>query len=158
MPRGSSPSAREQLLRSPRVKRADVPAGDSLCDHCTGKCCRYFSLPIKTPATWDDYDEVRWFLAHGQTLVYIEKDVWYLLVMTKCQYLQPDNRCGIYLTRPEICRAYTTDDCEFDSDWGFDRIFEAPEQISEFAEAVLPPRRRPRPGPVATPRGLVVLF
>jgi Fe-S-cluster containining protein len=141
------------------MKRADLPAGSCLCDHCTGKCCRYFSLPIKTPVTWDDYDEVRWFLAHGQTLVYIEKGVWYLLVMTRCQYLQADNRCGIYLTRPKICREYTTDDCEYDSDWGFERVFEAPEQIAEYAEAVLPPKRRARPAPVSvtTATGLVVL-
>ena len=64
--------------------------------------------------------------------------------MTRCQYLTADNRCGIYFNRPKICREYTTDDCEYDGDWSFEKIFETPEQIWEYAEAVLPPRRRPR--------------
>jgi Fe-S-cluster containining protein len=132
------------MPKRPRLLRQDIPPGDCLCDHCTGKCCRYFSLPIETPTTWDDYDSIRWYLAHGQTVVYVDKGIWYLLVMTKCQYLDARNRCGIYHDRPKICRDYTTDDCEYDEDWTFTKVFESPEQIWEYAEAVLPPRRRPR--------------
>ena len=62
---------------------------------------------------------------------------WYLLVHTKCKHLQDDNRCGIYDTRPQICRDYTTEACEYDDDWTYERYFETPEQIREFAEAVL---------------------
>ena len=80
-------------------------------------------------------------LAHGQTVIYVEKGQWYLLVMTRCGYLTADNRCGIYLNRPKICREYTTENCEYDSAWSFEKIFETPEQIWEYAEAVLPPRR-----------------
>ena len=127
-----------------RLSREDLKSGDCLCNHCTGKCCRYFCLPIDTPTTWDDYDSIRWYLAHGGNLIYVEKSTWYLLVFSKCQFLLPDNRCGIYLNRPKICREYTTDDCEYDSEWGFDKIFETPEQIWEYADAVLPPRRQAR--------------
>jgi Fe-S-cluster containining protein len=128
--------------KKPKVRREDLPSGACLCDFCTGKCCRYFSLPIETPTTWDDYDSIRWYLAHGRTIVYVEKGTWYLLVMSRCQYLTSDNRCGIYYNRPKICREYKTDNCEYDEDWGFDKVFETPEQIWEYAEAVLPPRRR----------------
>ncbi|MGE3818874.1 MAG: YkgJ family cysteine cluster protein, partial [Isosphaeraceae bacterium] len=99
---------------------------------------------IETPATWDDFDAIRWYLAHGQTVVYVDKKVWHLLVLTKCQYLRPDQKCGIYLNRPKICREYTTDECEYDDDWLFDKVFEAPEQLWEYAEALLPPRRPKR--------------
>ena len=122
--------------------REELKPGECLCSYCTGRCCRYFCLPIDTPESWDDYDSVRWYLAHGGTLVYIEKDTWYLLVFARCNYLQSDNRCGIYLNRPKICRDYSTDECEYDSPWGFEKIFETPEQLWEYAEAVLPPRRR----------------
>ena len=127
--------------------RASILPHENLCDHCTGKCCRYFSLPIKTPETWDDYDEIRWFLAHGQCLVYLDQGTWYLMVLSPCQYLMPDNRCGIYHDRPFVCREYTTRDCEYDSDWSFDKVFEVPEQIWEYAQALLPPRRRRARGP-----------
>jgi Fe-S-cluster containining protein len=142
--------------RAPKVRREDLRPGDVLCDHCTGKCCRYFSLPIDTPTTWDDYDAIRWYLAHGQTLVYVEKKTWYLVVMTRCKYLTRDNRCGIYHDRPKICREYTTAECEYDSDWSFEKVFETPEQIWEYAEALLPPRRKPKgpPGPLVTIGGL----
>ena len=140
MPRAS----RTRLQPVPRDK---IGKGKSLCDYCVGKCCRYFSLPIETPATWDDYDAIRWYLAHGQTMIYVDKGTWYLLVMSRCGYLQADNRCGIYHDRPKICREYTTDDCEYDTDWSFERMFERPEQIWEYAEALLPPRRKKRQAP-----------
>ena len=134
--------------RTKRVRREDLAAGDCLCNHCTGKCCRYFSLPIATPATWDDYDAIRWYVAHGRTLVYVEKGTWYLVVMTRCKYLTRDDRCRTYLSRPKICRDYTTNECEYDDDWLFEKVFETPEQIWEYAEAVLPPRRRAKSHPL----------
>ena len=54
-----------------------------------------------------------------------------------CKHLRDDNLCGIYDTRPQICREYTTDACEYDDDWTYERYFETPEQIHEYAEAVL---------------------
>jgi Fe-S-cluster containining protein len=138
--------------RPKKPTRETLPPGSCLCDHCSAKCCRYFSLPIHTPESWDDFDEIRWFIAHGRTIIYVHEGTWYLLVMTRCQYLRPDNRCGIYFTRPKICREYSTDECEYDSDWQFDRLFETPDQVMEYAEAVLPPRRRRKsdlpPGPL----------
>ena len=32
--------------RKTKPRRDDLKPGECLCDHCTGKCCRYFSLPI----------------------------------------------------------------------------------------------------------------
>lgn len=144
-------------MKKRTVRREDLAPGECLCDHCSGKCCRYFSLPIETPKTWDDYDAVRWYLAHGRTLVYVEKSTWYLVVMTRCNYLTRDDRCKIYLSRPKICREYTTAECEYDEDWLFEKVFETPEQLWEYAEAVLPPRRsRPRKpsGPVIAINGI----
>ena len=123
------------------LKRSEVPTGDCLCDHCAGKCCRYFSVPIDSPVDRSDYDAIRWYLAHGQTLVYVEKRTWYLVVMRRCLYLTDEDRCGIYLNRPKVCSEYTTADCEYDDDWIFEKVFETPEQLWEYAEAVLPPRQ-----------------
>ncbi len=129
--------------RPPKPTRDELKPGQCLCDFCTGKCCRYFSLPIDNPTTWDDYDSIRWYLAHDGAIVYVDKAQWHLLVMGRCRYLTADNRCGIYLKRPRICSEYTTADCEYDGEWIFDRLFESPEQIWEYAEAVLPPRVKP---------------
>jgi Fe-S-cluster containining protein len=141
--------------RKPR--RDELKPGECLCDHCTGKCCRYFSLPISTPATWNDYDAIRWYLAHGRTMIYVEKGQWYLLVMTRCQYLTHQDRCSIYWNRPKICRDYTTANCEYDDEWSFEKLFETPEQIWEYAEAVLPPRRRLRHQPPSSSLPIVTI-
>ena len=37
---------------------------------------------------------------------------------------------------------YTTKDCEYDFDSHYDKLFETPEQIQEYAEAMLPPKKR----------------
>jgi uncharacterized protein len=133
-----------------KPRREDVRAGESLCDHCVAKCCRYFALPLDTPKRRKDFDTLRWFLLHEHTSIFVEKKTWYLQVHTSCRQLQDDNRCGIYETRPRICREHSTADCEYDDDWTYDLFFEAPEQLEEFAEALFAQRgkqiRSPKPG------------
>ncbi|QDT64221.1 YkgJ family cysteine cluster protein [Calycomorphotria hydatis] len=122
----------------PSVKREDVKPGDNLCSYCTGKCCRYFALPMETPTTWKDFDYIRWYMIHGRVSVFVDDETWYLMVHNDCSYLLPNNFCGAYEKRPSICREYTTESCEYDGDGAHDKYFETPEQIWEYAEAVLP--------------------
>ena len=125
----------------PRTKpyREQLAADDCLCNHCSAKCCKYFALPIDTPTEHKDFDYIRWYLLHANAAVFVEEESWYLLVFYECQHLQPDNRCGIYEVRPQICREYSTDNCEYEDDWVYERYFETAEQVSEYVEAVLPP-------------------
>lgn len=125
-----------QVRSKPR--RADVPKSECLCDHCTAKCCRYFALQIDEPTVWHDFEILRWYLIHGDVAIFTEDGTWYLLVFNVCRHLQPDQRCGIYLTRPQICRDYTTDNCEYEDDWVYDHYLETPEQVAEYMEAILP--------------------
>ena len=126
-------------VKKPRPE--DLKPGEVLCEYCTGKCCRYFALPIETPTDKSDYEYIRWYMIHGEVTLFTEDDTWYLMVHNECDHLLPDNRCEIYETRPEICREYTTDDCEYEDEWVYDRYLETPEQISEYSEAVVPPKR-----------------
>ena len=133
-----------------KLSRGDFPAGAVLCDHCTAKCCRYYSLQIDEPKTATDRDYVRWFLLHQRATIFIDSGIWYLKVESECKHLQPDNRCGIYDTRPQICREYSQNDCEFDDDWLYEYYFETAEQLEEYWEVTAPPRnatsiRSPRP-------------
>jgi Fe-S-cluster containining protein len=133
-PEGASGMA---TVAKTKFRREDLKPGECLCDHCTAKCCRYFALPIETPTTFHDWEYVRWFLLHDQASVFKEDDDWYLLVHTQCKHLQPDNRCGIYSTRPVICREYSTDNCEFDDTWVYEQLLETAEQVGEYMEATL---------------------
>ena len=121
-----------------KLRREDLPPGDCLCNHCTAKCCKYFALPIETPTTRQDFDYIRWYLLHGEATVFIEEGDWYLLIHTRCKHLRADNRCGIYATRPQICRDYTIEECEYEDDYVYEHYFETSEQVEEYVEAVLP--------------------
>jgi Fe-S-cluster containining protein len=126
---------------TPKLRREDLAAGDVLCNHCTAKCCRYFAMAIEDPTTSRDWEFVRWYLMHEAATVFSEDGTWYLLVHTKCKHLQSDNRCGTYLTRPTICREYTTNDCEYEDEWLYEQYLETSEQVAEYAEALLPKKR-----------------
>lgn len=133
-----------------KPRREDLQSGQSLCDFCIAKCCRYFALPLDTPKRRKDFDTLRWFLLHEKTSIFVEKRTWYLQVHTECRELLSDHRCGIYETRPQICRAHSTVNCEYEDEWVYDLFFEAPEQLEEYLEARFPVRggdiRSPRPG------------
>lgn len=129
----------------------DLNPGESLCDFCTAKCCKYFTVQIERPKTHRDFDYMRWYMLHDRATIFVEDDKWYLLVYTTCKHLRSDNRCGIYLTRPAICREYSTNDCEFDDSYTYDRYFETPEQLEEYISAIFDVPdgehfRTPRPG------------
>ena len=125
-----------------RISRKDVPKDKVLCEYCTAKCCRYFALPIEEPEDFADFEYLRWYLLHDRATVFTEDDTWYLLVHTECKHIQEDYRCGIYLTRPLICREYSTKECEYDNDALYDKYFETPEQVYEYAEALFQPPYR----------------
>lgn len=137
---------------SVKVSREDLKPGEVLCQYCTGKCCRYFALPLETPESWSDYDHIRWYMMHGRVSIFVDDGSWYIMIFADCQHLGADNFCGAYETRPEICRTYTTDECEYDNDAPHDQLFETPEQVWEYAHAVLPAKpRRTLNDPVSLP-------
>ena len=130
-----------QVHKKTKISRDELKPGENLCDHCTAKCCRYFALPIETPEEWRDFEYIRWYLLHERASVFVDEGDWYLMVHTVCKHLGSDHLCGIYETRPQICREYSTDNCEYEDDWTYEQYFETPEQVYEYAEAILPPRR-----------------
>jgi Fe-S-cluster containining protein len=136
-------------MLSQKPRREQVSSDKCLCEYCTAKCCRYFALPIEAPETFEDFEYIRWFLLHDRATVFKEDEDWYLLVHTPCRHLQPDNRCGIYETRPNVCREYSTKDCEYEDDWTYDFYLETSEQVAEYMEIILQKKcrsiRSPKP-------------
>jgi uncharacterized protein len=117
----------------------------NLCEHCTAMCCKYIALPIETPETAADFDDVRWYLLHENIAVFVEDGDWYLLIRSSCRHLLPDHRCGLYATRPNICRKYTTKECDYHSgDYGWEHHFAAPEHLDEYVRSHPPKSKRGR--------------
>jgi len=109
-------------------------AKKSLCDKCTGLCCRYFALPIETPEDREDYDDIRWYLCHKNVSVFVEDGDWYINLKNKCRHLsEKDYKCKIYSKRPKICRSYTIKDCDFvEGDYDYELHFTNDKQMEEY--------------------------
>jgi Fe-S-cluster containining protein len=113
------------------------------CKKCHGLCCRYFGLPIETPETKADFDDIRWYLVHKGTEVYVSDDDWYLNVKNTCKHLKADYGCAIYDTRPRICRQYATTKCDITSDeYDHEHHFYSATQLEEYAQGYLRDKRR----------------
>ena len=123
-----------------KPSRGALSERECLCDYCGGKCCKYFALGIDEPVDWEDFDRIRWFVCHEHAAIFTEDESWFLLVQTRCRNLDENSRCTDYENRPNVCREYSTERCEYDDTWVYDRLFETPQQIQEYAEAVLGPR------------------
>ena len=107
--------------------------GSLLCEHCLAACCRYIALPLDKPTTKRDYDDIRWYLMHQGISVYVEDGDWYVQFQTRCKNLGVDNRCGIYESRPKICREYEPGECDYaGGTYGYDNLFTHPQQIDEY--------------------------
>ena len=109
-------------------------AKKSLCEKCTGLCCRYFALPIETPEDREDYDDIRWYLCHKDVTVFVEDGDWYINIKNKCRHLsEKDYKCKIYETRPRLCRGYTTDNCDLtEGEYDYSLHFTNDKQMAEY--------------------------
>jgi len=113
------------------------------CEACGGKCCRYFALEIDTPTERSDFEDIRWYLCHEKTKVFVEDGSWYLEVQNVCRHLDEDSRCRKYKRRPAICRAHPTENCE-GAECEFDREFEFENdaQLLKHMKKILKPRKK----------------
>ncbi len=82
-------------------------------DRCKARCCRYITISLPAPRQKADFDEISWFLAHENISVYVEGRRWHVEVRNRCKYLTRQNRCRIYNNRPDVCREYDIESCEY---------------------------------------------
>lgn len=88
---------------------------ENKCSFCKGTiCCGYITSEIDKPKTKHDFDHLLWQMAHTNIQAYKDEDGWFIVANNRCQFVQDDGRCGIYETRPQVCRDYSNDYCEYD--------------------------------------------
>lgn len=115
---------------------ADIEiTSENKCGFCPGTiCCTYVTQSIETPRSRDDFDHLLWQLAHRNMQAYKDEDGWFLLINHPCTHLQDDGRCGIYETRPQLCRDYSNDYCEMDAraEAGFELFFDGYDSLLRY--------------------------
>ncbi|MBD3379472.1 MAG: YkgJ family cysteine cluster protein [Candidatus Omnitrophica bacterium] len=107
----------------------------SPCRKCEAKCCRYFALQLDTPRTKEDFEKIRWYLAHKGVTVFVDKRKWFLDVSNECRFLGKDHRCLIYDKRPLVCREHSPYECERDtSDFEHELTFNTLEELDLYLD------------------------
>ncbi len=113
-----------------------VTFGDeNKCGKCTGSiCCLYTTQAIDVPRSKDDFDHLLWQMTHKGVQAYKDEDGWFLLINNACQFILPGGGCGIYETRPQVCREYSNDFCEYDepADKHFEHYFVDYESLLKY--------------------------
>lgn len=111
---------------------------DPMCRQCQAKCCRYFCFQIDEPDSFEEFENLRWFMLHEGISIHIDEGNWFISIDNKCKYLADDGRCLNYDSRPAICRKYTTDGCDATGgDYEYDEQFETAEQVAAYARKKL---------------------
>ncbi len=124
------------MARAKKYPKINVEiTSENKCSFCEGaKCCNYVTQAIDTPRSIQEFDTLLWQLTHPNVQAYKDEDGWFLIFFTTCKFLEKDGRCGIYETRPQMCRDYSNDYCEFDSpaEEGFELFFDSYESLLKY--------------------------
>ena len=110
---------------------------ETKCGYCTNsKCCTYVTQGIDAPRSKHDFEHLLWQVSHERVRAYKDSDGWCLLFETTCRHLLPDGKCGIYEIRPQICREYSNDYCEYDApaEDGFELYFDGYESLLKYCK------------------------
>ena len=80
---------------------------------CGARCCRYVTIKVSAPRSRDDWDEMRWWLAHTGVSVSKDDEGWMVCVETRCGNLRADNTCAVHPQHMDTCKDYDPAHCEF---------------------------------------------
>jgi len=107
------------------------------CHECDGKCCKYIVIEIDIPETEKDFDDIKWYVCHENTFVFIDEDgTWNLEFATPCKYINEKNLCEVYENRPNICRDYSQEVCPFHNKYKELQRFSNVKEVEEYIEKI----------------------
>lgn len=107
------------------------------CGDCDAKCCKHVAVEIDTPEEVEEFEDIKWFVSHKNVSVFIDEDKkWYLEFLTPCEFLNKDNKCTNYESRPKICREYSHKECVFQEDYEEEFTFKNLKDVEKYIEEV----------------------
>jgi hypothetical protein len=105
------------------------------CTACA-KCCTYVAAGIAAPDNLKNAGFALWYLYHPGVSVYHDGNGdWSVVFMTRCEHLRDDKLCGIYGSRPPICRDFDNKSCDVNDPADGQEFFEPEELLAWLAEA-----------------------
>lgn len=92
------------------------------------------AIEVDTPKTVKQATMMLWYVYHEGVSLYVNDDDWMVQFDTTCIHLQPDYRCGVYETRPHICREFSEHDCEVNTGDDGKTFYTAGEFLEHLAQ------------------------
>ncbi len=82
------------------------------CFECNQECCKNVIVQMDEPETEDDWEEIKWQVAHDNVRVIKDNDDdWCVEFLTTCSHQASDGKCMIYENRPGKCREHSAENC-----------------------------------------------
>ena len=109
------------------------------CLKCNALCCRYVTIPIDKPKTKEDFESIRWYVAHKNVIVYQDHDNdWFVEFITDCEFLEK-NKCSIHPNNPNkkniripvICLEHSNKECELHGN-PYKKVFRTIKEVDEY--------------------------
>lgn len=120
----------------------DLSFEQTKCGRCTALCCHYFAMEIDAPDERADFENLRWYVLHEDTEIFIDGGAWYLQINRKCTWLD-GNKCGGYEKRPAICAEYDNTECDLDGIVA-EHVFKTVEELEAYREVWCAEREQKR--------------
>lgn len=117
------------------VSDAGIIDIDKKCSKCTKSiCCNSINQKIPAPKSKEDFDHLIWQVSHENINIFKDADGWFLHISSRCMHLGENGACGIYETRPWVCREYDNDFCEFDEsiEDASELFFATPKKLDKY--------------------------
>ena len=112
------------------------------CDNCPdSSCCKDVTVEIDDPEDFEDWDEIRWMVAHKNVSVYRDdEEDWLVEFKTPCDKLDESGKCTVYDKRPKTCKEHPEANCVHNGEDDDDEIrFNTMEEVEKYVrEKVLP--------------------
>jgi Fe-S-cluster containining protein len=104
------------------------------CSGCS-MCCKYVAIEIDAPESREDFENIKWYVAHKNVNVYVDSDdVWHIEFLTPCEFLGENGSCTIYEKRPKICRDYSPDECLHYNEYEEKHTFKTLKDVEEYVK------------------------
>ena len=106
-----------KLLKKLQLLHKKMTKDLTTCDKCKAMCCRTVTVEIDKPTRPEDWEDIRWQVAHKNVSVYLDNtNDWVIEFKTNCEHLDDKWRCKIYNDRPKMCREHELEECEINGE------------------------------------------
>lgn len=108
------------------------------CGECGAKCCRDVAVEIDKPENFNDFETIKWLIAHKNVVVYIDHDDdWMAEFDTDCEMLDENNNCRIYNERYPVCSRHDPSECIIGGEGEhFKRMFKNAEEVDAYMKEI----------------------